>query len=172
MPVAAKPDSKGKLIDKDAISEESIEKKELPQPTQPILAAKLVASRGDASAQWRFLDLTHGGLALFSTPQGMVALHARAAYERVRFEQLEDSLRDNNQADSQSLLMPEPLEFDGIDRSNLEGSLLKLRKLGFVLEEFGRNFYRLEGCPHWLAPDQATTYLLSLIHISEPTRPY
>ena len=36
--------------------------------------------------------------------------------------------------------MPEPLEFDGIDRSNLEGSLLKLRKLGFVLEEFGRNF--------------------------------
>ena len=47
MPVAAKPDSKGKLIDKDAISEESIEKKELPQPTQPILAAKLVASRGD-----------------------------------------------------------------------------------------------------------------------------
>ncbi len=166
VPVAAKTDSKSKLIDKDAISEESIEKKELPQPTQPILAAKLVASRGDPSAQWRFLDLTHGDLALFSTPQGMVALHARAAYERVRFEQLEDSLRDNNQADSQSLLMPEPLEFDGIDRSNLEGSLLKLRKLGFVLEEFGRNFYRLEGCPHWLAPDQATTYLRDFLEIA------
>ena len=75
----------------------------------------------------------------------MVALHLRAAFERVRFEQLEDSLKDSESAASQSLLLPEPIEFDGIDRSNLEASLPKLRHLGFVLEEFGRNFYRMEG---------------------------
>ena len=104
--------------------------------------------RRDPSAQWKFLDLTHGDLALFSTPQGTGCnACTRAAYERVRFEQLEDSLRDSKQADSQSLLLPEPLEFDGIDSSNLQASLQKLSKLGFVLEEFGRNFYRLEGCP-------------------------
>ena len=27
------------------------------------------------------------------------------------------------------------------------------------LEEFGRNFYRLEGCPHWIDPEHAITYL-------------
>ena len=53
------------------------------------------------------------------------------------------------------MLIPEPLEFDGIDNSNLEASLVKLRQLGFVLEEFGRNFYRLEGCPHWFALGEA-----------------
>ena len=93
-------------------------------------------------------------------------MHTRAAYERVRFEQLEDSLRDSKQADSQSLLLPEPLEFDGIDSSNLQASLQKLSKLGFVLEEFGRNFYRLEGCPHWVDPEQAAIYLRDFLEIA------
>ena len=43
-------------------------------------------------ADWKFLDRPHGDMAIFSTPQGVVALHCRAAYERIRFEQLEDSL--------------------------------------------------------------------------------
>ena len=105
------------------------------------------------------MDRVHGDLVLFSTPDGVVALHTSSAYERVRFEQLEDSLRKPEQSISQAMLIPEPLEFDGIDNSNLEASLVKLRQLGFVLEEFGRNFYRLEGCPHWLAPGEAISYL-------------
>ena len=124
------------------------------------------ADRRDPEADWRFLDRSHGDLALFSTPNGMVALHLRAAFERVRFEQLEDSLKETEPAASQSLLLPEPIEFDGIDRSNLETSLPKLRHLGFVLEEFGRNFYRMEGCPHWIDPENAVLYLRDFLEIS------
>ena len=138
----------------------------VPQSIEPIIARTLVGDRRDPGAEWKFLDLIHGGLALFATPQGLVAMHTRAAYERVRFEQLEDSLRDSKQADSQSLLLPEPLEFDGIDSSNLQASLQKLSKLGFVLEEFGRNFYRLEGCPHWVDPEQAAIYLRDFLEIA------
>ena len=133
---------------------------------KPIIESKLVGERKDLGAEWKFLDLAHGDLALFSTPQGLVAMHIRAAYERVRFEQLEDSLRNSKTASSQSLLLPEPLEFDGIDTSNLQVSLQKLRKLGFVLEEFGRNFYRLEGCPHWVEPAQAVVYLKDFLEIA------
>lgn len=131
-----------------------------------ILSRKWVGGRRDPAADWRFLDRSHGDLALFSTPNGMVALHLRAAYERVRFEQLEDSLKDSEPSASQSLLLPEPIEFDGIDRSNLEASLPKLRHLGFVLEEFGRNFYRMEGCPHWIDPEYAVVYLRDFLEIS------
>ncbi|MEK9773280.1 MAG: DNA mismatch repair endonuclease MutL [Opitutae bacterium] len=136
------------------------------QPVKPIIERKLVGQRKDLGVEWKFLDLAHGDLALFTTPQGMVALHIRAAYERVRFEQLEDGLRDSDHSASQALLLPEPLEFDGIDRLNLESSLPKLRKLGFVLEEFGRNFYRLEGCPHWIDPEHAITYLRDFLEIA------
>ncbi len=133
-----------------------------------ILPEKLVGKRLDPSAKWRFLDRVHGDLVLFSTPQGMVALHIRATYERVRFEQLEESLRvgDGAKTTKQALLSPEPLEVDGIDRSILESSLPKLRKLGFILEEFGRNFYRMETCPGWLDPALALSYLKDFLEIA------
>ena len=137
-----------------------------PAAPRQIIDRKLVGERRDPGSEWRLLDRAHGDLTLFRTPQGVVALHARAAYERVRFEQLEDSLRDSTRTSSQSLLLPEPLEFDGIDRANLEASLLQLRQLGFVLEEFGRNFYRLEGCPHWLDPSRAAAYLQDFLEIA------
>jgi DNA mismatch repair protein MutL len=142
-------------------------KKIPPSPSSAeIIPRTMVGNRRDPGAEWRFLDRPHGDLAVFSTPQGMVALHARAAYERVRFEQLEDSLRDHSSVASQSLLLPEPLEFDGIDRASLEVSLVRLRELGFVLEEFGRNFYRLEGCPHWIDPEYAVRYLHDFLEIA------
>ena len=131
-----------------------------------IINRKLVGNRQEPGAEWQFLDRSHGDLAIFSTPQGVVALHARAAYERIRFEQLEDSLRGTDACVSQSLLLAEPLELDGIDSTNLRESLPKLRKLGFLLEEFGRNFYRLEGCPHWLPPEDAANYLRDFLEVA------
>ena len=112
------------------------------------------------------LGSVHGDLVLFSTPDGVVALHTSSAYERVRFEQLEDSLRRFGTIDFTNYVASRTFEFDGIDGSNLEASLLKLRQLGFVLEEFGRNFYRLEGCPHWLAPGEAASYLRDFLEIA------
>jgi len=131
-----------------------------------IISLTLVGTRRDLGAQWRLLDRMHGDLVIFSTRQGVVALHARAAYERVRLEQLEDNLRSRNACVSQSLLLPEALEFDGVDRANLEASADKLRELGFILEEFGRNFYRLEGCPTWVQPELASKFLNDFLAIA------
>jgi len=79
---------------------------------------------------------------------------------------LEDNLRNRNACVSQSLLLPEALEFDGVDRANLEASADKLRELGFILEEFGRNFYRLEGCPTWVQPELASKFLIDFLAIA------
>jgi len=135
-------------------------------PAQEIIERKIVGKRRELGAAWKFLDCPHGNLAIFTTPHGVVALHARAAYERVRFEQLEDSFRDSDQASSQTLLIPEALELDGIDSANLKVSLSKLRNLGFIIEEFGRNFYRLEGCPHWLESEYASNFLRDFLEVA------
>jgi DNA mismatch repair ATPase MutL len=126
-----------------------------------------VGLRQDVSSSWRFLDRPHGDMAIFSTPQGVVALHCRAAYERIRFEQLEASFaQDDKKINLQSLLLPESLELDGIDSALLEKGKADLRKAGFALEEFGRNFYRLEGCPAWVSPEEAVGFLRDFLEIA------
>ena len=80
-------------------------------------------------------------LALFSTSNGLVAMHGRAAYERVRFEEIEDSLQGQNKQESQALLLPENLELDRVDSKILAKETTSLQNLGFEIEEFGRNFF-------------------------------
>lgn len=135
-----------------------------------LLKSNSVGARSDPTASWRLIDRAHGDLVLFSAPQGVVALHLRAAYERIRLEQLEDTLRDSSASSSQTLLLSEPLELDGVDRKNLESNLERLLKLGFVMEEFGRNFYRLEGCPTWIEPGLASGFIRDFLDLARDNR--
>ena len=127
---------------------------------------KRVGPRDASTGIWRFLDQSHGDLAIFSTPDGVLFFHARAAYDRVLYEQLEDAVQDSNKSDSQALLFPESLELDGIDQKNLVDSLDHLRSVGFELEEFGRNFFRVEGCPQWVDPEKALQFLKDFLEIA------
>ena len=126
----------------------------------------LVGSRDSPEASWRFLGRLHGDMAVFSTPQGLASVHCRAACERIVFEQLEDSFSGEGNADAQSLLLSESLELDGVDASLLEKGKAGLERAGFVLEEFGRNFYRMEGCPAWLSPEEALGFLRDFLEIA------
>ena len=125
-----------------------------------------VGKRDEAGVAWRFVDQSHGNLAVFSTSEGIVFFHLGAAYERIVFEQMEEAFKDSNITSSQSLLFPESLELDGIDQKNLLNCLDQLRSVGFILEEFGRNFFRIEGCPHWLDPETALQFLKDFLEIA------
>ena len=127
---------------------------------------KRVGPRDASTGIWRFLDQSHGDLAIFSTPDGVLFFHSRAAYDRVLYDQLVDALQDSNKSDSQALLFPESLELDGIDQKNLVDSLDHLRSVGFELEEFGRNFFRVEGCPQWVDPEKALQFLKDFLDIA------
>ena len=129
-------------------------------------ASSSVGLRHRVDVDWKFLDRPHGDMAIFSTPQGVVALHCRAAYERIRFEQLEDSLEGEGDSRTQTLLLPESLELDGVDAALLEKGREGLDKVGFAVEEFGRNFYRVEGCPTWIDPSQAVGFLQDFLEVA------
>ena len=110
-------------------------------PVEQERIRKHVGFRDDPGVSWRFLGRVQGDLALFATEAGVVLLHCRAAYERVRLEQVEDALVDEKPAESQALLIPEPVELDGVEVGILERILQDLRSQGYGIEEFGRNFY-------------------------------
>ncbi|MGY8713655.1 MAG: DNA mismatch repair endonuclease MutL [Verrucomicrobiia bacterium] len=130
-------------------------------PIKPV-----VGLRGDVNVTWRLVDHSHGEMAIFITPQGLVVFHCRSAYERIRFEELEDSFKKNKKVESQSLLLSESIELDGVESGFLQKSLPQLSEIGFVIEEFGRNFFRLEACPTWLDPEKAISYLRDFLEIA------
>ena len=37
---------------------------------------------------------------------------------------------------------------------------------GFEIEEFGRNFFRIEACPTWLDPEEVKLFVLDFIDLS------
>ena len=71
--------------------------------SQELIAEEIVKLKGDGLAAWRLIDYPKKNLALFSTSEGLVAMHVRAAYERVRYEELQDCLAGKGQHESQSL---------------------------------------------------------------------
>ena len=126
----------------------------------------LVGARSDVFATWRLIDRPKGDLALFSTKEGLVAFHARAAYERVMFEKLENALINQVAHSSQSLLIPENLEVDAIDAQRINDDLEQLQRIGFQIEEFGRNYFRVLGCPDWLDYQDCISFLKDYLEIS------
>jgi DNA mismatch repair protein MutL len=126
----------------------------------------LVGTRSDAFACWRLIDRPQGDLALFSTKEGLVAFHGRAAYERVIFEKFENAVLSENCHPSQNLLMPESLELDAIDSKRLLDDMQELAKIGFQIEEFGRNYFRVQGCPEWLDQESSSSFLIDYLEVS------
>jgi DNA mismatch repair protein MutL len=127
---------------------------------------KIVGFRDDTGVAWRFLGRVQGDLVLFSTDAGVVAFHCRAAYERVRLEQVESALASGKSTESQILLIPEPIELDGVEAGILESALPELSNQGFAIEEFGRNFYRVEACPVWIEPGESISFLRDFLDLA------
>jgi DNA mismatch repair protein MutL len=114
---------------------------------------------------WRLIGRWRGHVYLFETPAGLVLFNARAAHERVWFEDLQSRFAAA-QAVSQRLLFPIPLELEPLLAAALAEHQPWLNRHGFALEEFGRNFYRLESVPDWLDPARAEPFLRDLAELA------
>jgi DNA mismatch repair protein MutL len=114
---------------------------------------------------WRLVGRWRGQIYLFETPGGLVLFNARAAHERVLFEALQARFAIAR-IPSQRLLFPLPIEFDSLSAAALTAHRTWLNQQGFVLEEFGRNFFRLEAVPDWLDPARAENFLRDLAELA------
>ena len=152
--------------DQDDLSSFEGADKSFDKIAKELIPEEFVSAKGEGLASWRLIDRPKANLALFSTSNGLVAMHGRAAYERVRFEEIEDSLQGQNKQESQALLLPENLELDRVDSKILAKETTSLQNLGFEIEEFGRNFFRVNGCPHWLNPERSINFIRDFLELS------
>ncbi len=110
---------------------------------------------------WRLLARLGRQYALFQTPEGLITLHLGHAGQRVLYERI---LRDwaVEATPSQRLLIPLPVEFEPLAAEALREQAGALRERGFGIEEFGRNYFRIESVPVWLPPEETESFVRDL----------
>jgi len=96
-------------------------------------------------------------------PDGLYLVDQHAAHERILFEQMLPAIRQDGQGDSQALLEPHIVELTPAERAYVDDSLDVLHRLGFELEPFGGNAYRLRAIPVLLAKREPTQALRAVL---------
>lgn len=111
---------------------------------------------------WSFVGIIQKQVALFEEKNGLIALHCKSAEERIAYEKIELYLQSENKS-SQKLLLPIPLDLDPLSSQTLKEINNHLSEIGFSVDEFGRNFYRLDAIPSWMEPEDAKWFVLDVI---------
>ncbi len=111
---------------------------------------------------WRFLGVIQGRLGVFERENGLILVDRRAAHERVMYEEVLARFEKERPV-VQALLFPVPLEVDAIAAGLLQEHREFLLTSGFEIAPFGRNFFRVETAPDWIAPEQVEPFLRDLI---------
>jgi DNA mismatch repair protein MutL len=95
-------------------------------------------------------------------PDGLYLVDQHAAHERVLFEKLMFQ-RDKHNIPSQTLLEPTSLTLPPAQAALLEGQLELLKGLGFQVEPFGPNTFRVRGMPALFSGSDAASALRALV---------
>ncbi len=121
--------------------------------------APAVSTASTALWRWfRFLAQTESGFFLLETDAGLVTLDPRAARERIVYERLIERATPI----SQPLLLPETIKLPPSDSARIRSLLPELAEMGFEIEEFGRDTWKVDAVPD-LAAGISTADLLATI---------
>ena len=111
----------------------------------------------------------HDTYILLQYPGGMMFVDQHAAHERVIYERLRAQMQDGP-VESQRLLFPATLELGATDLRWAESCLPQLESLGFSLEHFGGNAFRLLAVPAVLAGRDYTAAVMDIFEtLRNPT---
>ena len=124
-----------------------------PPPEDPPLQA--------ATGPWRwfkFLAQTGSGWVLLETDAGLVTLNPRAARERIAYERIIDA----HEALTQPLLIPETVTLPPSESARIRSFLAELQAVGFAVEEFGRDTWKVDAVPALLAGCDVPALLASI----------
>ena len=94
-------------------------------------------------------------------PDGLYLIDQHAAHERILFERFISQTEQH--VPSQSLLQPATLELDSNSTSIINEQLPILSKLGFDIEEFGRNTFIIRSIPELLSKTNPAKALQVLV---------
>jgi DNA mismatch repair protein MutL len=121
-------------------------------------------AEGRAILEGQPIGQLHDTYLLLQYPGGVFIVDQHAAHERVVYERLQERFQDGPGA-VQQLLFPVTLELGAFDRRWLETCVPRLAVLGFALEAFGGQTYRLHSVPAILAERDYAAALMDILEV-------
>ena len=128
---------------------------------QPVQVEFAVEPDSTTTKPWnwfRFLAQSASGYLLIETDAGIVTINPHAARERIAYEKL---LADGGGA-SQTLLLPDVVKLSPVDYSRLKLALDDIRAMGFQIEEFGDDTFKIDAVPQLISGLPNSTMLASI----------
>ena len=134
-------------------------------PAQPTQGLNLYAGYPEANRvilEGHPVGQLHDTYLLLQYPGGVMFVDQHAAHERVVYERLRAQMEDGP-VESQRLLFPATLDLGAADPQGVESLLPQLESLGFTMEHFGGNTFRLLGVPAVLASRDYSAALMDIL---------
>ena len=148
----------------------------LPSPAPaPVETEFVLSDDGVRSRPWqwfKFLAQSASGYLLIETDSGIVTINPHAARERIAYERLLDATKSNNRAIeqseqpnnsvSQALLIPETVKLSPVDAARIKTALPVIAAMGFQLEEFGRDTFKIDAVPQLIGSISPSSILSTI----------
>ncbi len=93
----------------------------------------------------------HGSYIISQVKNGLMLIDQRAAHERIIYERNKNAFSNKNNL-VQKALFPETIKLSPSKSEVLSHLLVKINSLGFMIEEFGKNTYVVQGIPAEMSP--------------------
>ena len=104
---------------------------------------------GQKNPPYKFVGIAFKTYIILTINDELYILDQHAAHERIMYEKVKENYYNEDQKDSQLMLLPDVIELNnkemGIFRDNKE----LFNKAGFIVDEFGDNTVKLTGVPEF-----------------------
>ena len=134
-----------------------------PPAPAPIETRFVLSDDGVGSKPWqwfRFLAQTSSGYLLIETESGIVTINPHAARERIVYERLLDGAQTGGV--SQALLLPDTVRLSPVDAARIEAALPQIAAMGFQIERFGRDTFKIDAVPQLIGSLPAGALIASI----------
>ena len=132
----------------------------VPAPVPVEFAIEPDSPRSRPWRWFRYLAQSESGYLLIETDAGIVTINPHAARERVAYERLVHA--DRTPPTVQTLLIPETVQLGPVDFARVRASLETIQKMGFQLEEFGRDTFKVDAVPQLIGSISPSSLLSTI----------
>lgn len=139
--------------------------KPAPVPVQEEIRLE-VSSDGHGVKPWKwfkYLAQSASGYLLIETDEGLITINPIAARERITYEKLLHT-SETEHATSQTLLIPETVKLSPGDFVRIRAALPSVLAMGFLIEEFGDNLFKIDAVPQLLGSLSPANTLSTIAH--------
>lgn len=96
---------------------------------------------------YKFIGIVFNTYIIIEIDKEMYIIDQHAAHERILYEKVKANYYNNQEKDSQLMLLPDIITLSHKEMEIAKDNMQMFRKAGFVLEEFGENTIKLTGVP-------------------------